>query len=77
VWQVAIHPDFKATANFCPNGDMTKCGKENTAGTWMTYYDQGLALMIEPNLRFVTNFRYNLKQNITKDPLKEKFENFN
>jgi len=34
VWQVMIHPDFKATANFCPNGDMTKCAKDNVAGEW-------------------------------------------
>jgi hypothetical protein len=34
-----------------------------------------MALWIEPNLRLVTNFRYDVKLNVTKDPLTEKFTN--
>ena len=38
-------------------------------GTWSPIYSQSLLVELENGQRFITNFRYNLNENISKDPL--------
>ena len=55
-----------------------KCtGCDSGAGTsvngkWSPVYAQGMMVELDNGLRFVTNFRYNLKDSISKDPATEK-----
>lgn len=49
---------------------MTACDDSKIKGSWQTYYDQSLMIQLENNLRFVANFRYELKANITAEPSK-------
>jgi len=40
-------------------------------GKWLNYYDQALHVELENNLRFTANFKYELRKNITANPLKD------
>lgn len=53
-------------------------GGSAVQGTWSTVYDQAFRVELDNGMRFVANFRYNLKENLSQDPLKDgtsKFEN--
>jgi len=65
-----IRPDYTVEAAFCKNANVSDCEK-SMQGTWLNYYDQALHVELENNMRFTANFRYNIRQNITKDPLKD------
>lgn len=41
-------------------------------GRWSPIYAQGMMVELDNGLRFVANFRYNLKDSISKDPTTEK-----
>jgi hypothetical protein len=62
-----IRPDYTVEAAFCKNGNVSDCEK-SMQGTWLNYYDQALHVELENRMRFTANFRYNIRQNITKDP---------
>jgi len=64
-----INPDFTVMANFCPNGDTKKCENSRIHGTWQAYYDQAFMVHLDNDLRFTANFRYEVKPEVTKDPL--------
>jgi len=64
-----IHHDFSAEASYCKGGDLNKCEKSKVKGTWQNYYDQALMVELENNLRFVANFKYEMKQSVVKDPM--------
>lgn len=38
-------------------------------GNWTPYYDSSMIVSLENGLKFIANFRYNVKQSITKDPM--------
>jgi len=38
-------------------------------------YDQAFIIELENGIRFLSNFRYNMKETISKDPLKEVADN--
>ena len=65
IWQVSISPDYTASAVFCAGGDLKQCSKDTVKGKWQTYYDQALRVKLENDLRFVANFKYELKSNVT------------
>ena len=65
IWQVKLSPDTTARANFCPNGDLSKCQNLGVKGFWQDYYDQAFHVELENGLRFVANFRYELKDKYT------------
>ncbi len=50
-----------------------KCDKPKNIikGKWTTIYDQALKLELDNGLRFLTNFRYNAKPALSKDPLND------
>ena len=63
--------EYKVEAIQCSSE--TDCGKaEKIRGKWSPIYAQAMMVELENGMRFVTNFRYNLKASISPDPSKEK-----
>ena len=56
-------------AKFCPDGNLQNCEKNGVFGTWQTYYDYAFLVELENDIRFLANFRYELKKNVTTDPV--------
>ena len=67
VWKVTLADGYKASAKFCPGGK--SCESSPVSGTWSTIYDQAMRVELENGIRFITNFRYNIKPSISKDPV--------
>lgn len=65
---------FQVQAVFCEGGK--DCAKEHIAGNWSPIYDQSFKIELENGIRFVTNFKYSLKSEISKDPLKDDVDKF-
>jgi hypothetical protein len=59
-YKVNLLKDYKATATL--NG-------QSFSGTWSTIYDQAMRVELDNGVRFVTNFRYNVLDSISKDPV--------
>jgi hypothetical protein len=51
----------------CESGSGT-----SVEGRWSPIYAQGMMVELDNGLRFVANFRYNLKSSVSKDPYEEK-----
>lgn len=66
VWQVSLDLGYKATASFCANGDLAKCDRVKVHGKWQDYYDQAFLVELDNGLRFLANFRYELKDDYLK-----------
>ena len=45
--------------------------KESVTGTWSTIYDQAMRVELDNGTRFITNFRYNIKPDISADPYQD------
>lgn len=73
IWRIEILPDFIARASFCPNGDTSKCRQEKIHGRWQDFYDQAMMVELDNNLRFLTNFRYEVKDELIKGKLVSNF----
>ena len=59
---------YKAQAQKCTAKG--KCdGGEIIDGTWSTIYDQAMRVELNNGQRFITNFRYNIKNNISENPV--------
>lgn len=66
MWRVNLEDDFKVQAMECTN-KMTKKGgacesKQIVTGKWSPIYSQALLVELDNGKRFITNFRYNLKE---------------
>ena len=51
--------------------------QQSVAGTWSTIYDQAMRVELDDGNRYITNFRYNIKRDISADAFKDgsgKFE---
>ena len=70
IWQILIRSDFTCEGSFCKDGDLSKCKKEQIKGSWMNYYDQAIMVILDNDLRFIANYKYEYK-NVT-DPWKMK-----
>ena len=44
-------------------------GGETINGTWSTIYDQAMRVELDNGIRFISNFRYNLKPSVSADPV--------
>jgi len=62
--------DFGVKAKFCKGGDVKKCGGEEIKGTWNLLEKSMLHVELENGIRFVTAMRYEVKPEISADPLK-------
>jgi hypothetical protein len=44
------------------------CATEHLTGTWSPVYDQAFTVELENGLRFLANFKYNIKGGVSKNP---------
>jgi hypothetical protein len=59
--------DYQAEAVLCKKG---VCEKDVIKGKWTTIYDQAMDIEMENGLRFIANLRYNIKPEVSEDPVK-------
>ena len=55
-WKVTLGQNYQVTATN---------GSQSSVGTWSTIYDQAMRVELDNGLRFITNFRYNVKQSLS------------
>ena len=65
---------FQAEAKFCKNG--TECEDKTVAGQWSTIYDQSFKVELDNGLRFLANFKYTVKPEISQDPTQDGADEF-
>lgn len=51
-------------------------GASTVGGTWSTVYDQAFKVELDNGMRFISNFRYNIKKNLSQDPLQDGASSF-
>ena len=73
-YRIKLMDKFQAEAKFCKGGK--DCSEKNIAGTWSTIYDQAFKVELENGQRFLANFKYAVKPQISKDPTKDGAEEF-
>ena len=66
---------YQVQAQLCKE-EGKECAKEQVAGTWSPVYDQSFEVELENGLRFLTNFKYTLKNDISKNPSQELVQKF-
>jgi hypothetical protein len=59
---------FQAEATFCKNGK--ECDSKHIQGSWSDIYDQSFKVELENGIRFLANFKYSVKPQISEDPTK-------
>ena len=64
-----ILENYKCEAVLCRNGE--KCSDEVIPGKWTLIYDQAFNIELDNGMRFISNFRFNLKSSESKDPVKD------
>ena len=69
MWKLNLLEDNVVEAKFC--ADASECTDEKVSGNWSTVYDQMLNVNLENGLRFITNFKYTIKPDISEDPLND------
>jgi hypothetical protein len=65
---------FQAEATFCKNGK--ECNSKHIQGSWSDIYDQSFKVELENGIRFLANFKYSVKPQISEDPTKDGAEEF-
>jgi len=60
---VKLMDRFQAEAKFCKNG--TECEDKTIAGSWSTIYDQAFKVELDNGMRFLANFKYTVKPEIS------------
>jgi hypothetical protein len=58
--------DYKVEAVVCANDG--KCSDTIIPGKWTSIYDQAFNIELDNGMRFISNFRYNLKPELAQDP---------
>ena len=58
--------NYKAEAVYCEGGH--KCSNDIMPGKWTSIYDQAFNIELDNGMRFIANFRYNLKPELANDP---------
>ena len=64
-----VMDNYKVEAVLCKDGG--KCGTVVIKGHWTAIYDQAFNIELENGMRFLANYRYDIKPDISKDPLKD------
>jgi hypothetical protein len=71
VWKLSLMDEYKVEGMLCTSSN--DCGKaQKVKGKWSPIYAQAMMVELDNGLRFITNFRYSLKQEISPDPVNEK-----
>jgi len=66
-WKVKVLDKYLAEAVYCPKGG--ECEPTKYTGTWSPIYDQAFKIELENGLRFLANFKYTVKDDISKEPI--------
>ena len=66
-WKVKLMDNYKVEASH---------GQSTVQGTWSTIYDQAFRVELDNGMRFISNFRYNIKDKFTKDPVADGYMKF-
>ena len=64
IWKMNLKDDLTVEAQMC--NDKIQCGS-TTSGTWMPFYDQALKVELDNGQRFITNYRYALKEYVSSE----------
>jgi hypothetical protein len=67
VYRLNVMDNYKVEAVLCKDGG--KCSTEMIKGHWTAIYDQAINIELDNGMRFLANFRYDIKPEISKDPL--------
>ena len=62
-----VMDNYKVEAVLCKDGG--KCDDQVINGHWTAIYDQAFNIELDNGMRFLANYRYDIKPDITKDPL--------
>jgi hypothetical protein len=62
VYNVSLQDNYVATATV--NG-------QSVNGTWSPIYDQAMRVKLDNGLIFITNFRYNIRPDLSPDPVSD------
>ena len=74
-----VMDNYKVEAVLCKDGG--KCGTEIINGHWTAIYDQAFNIELDNGMRFLANYRYDIKNDISyewfvkSEPNFLKFEN--
>ena len=60
--------NYQAEAQFCADGG-DDCESKQIPGTWSTIYDQSFKIELENGVRFLANFKYSVKPEISRQPI--------
>ena len=72
VWKVNLMDNYKVEAIKC-EGSSTNCiAKKQITGKWSPIYAQSLLVELENGLRFISNFKYTLKDSYNSDLIHNK-----
>lgn len=74
VWKIKLMDKNQVEAILCVDG--VTCQTEHLTGTWSTIYDQSMKIELENGYRFLANFKYTIKDDISKNPLKDGSDRF-
>ena len=67
VWKLSLMDHYQVEAMLCSSS--SDCAKaEKIKGKWSPIYAQGMVVELDNGMRFVTNYRYNLKPELSKSP---------
>ena len=65
IYKMDFKPDNVIEAQICQGTD---CG-DSISGSWLAFYDQGFKVELSNGQRFLTNYKYAVKEGIATDPL--------
>jgi len=66
VWKIKLMDKFQVEGILCKDG--VNCAQEHLTGTWSTIYDQAFKIELDNGLRFLANFKYTIKSDISAFP---------
>lgn len=69
VYKVNMNDDKSVSSRACESLDNCQSDSE-VQGKWLGFYDQAFKVELDNGLRFLTNWRYSVKEYVTSEPLK-------
>ena len=67
LYRIELLDEYKAQARYC----VDDICDEAIAGTWTTIYDQAFMVELDSGIRFLANFKYSVKPDISEDPISD------
>lgn len=68
-YRLNVLDNYKVEAVLCKNGG--KCDTDLIRGHWTSIYDQAINVELDNGMRFLANFKYDIKPDISKDPFQD------